>query len=266
ALAEWPDPTPAADLLTLARQSDNRTHRVLALRGYVRMAALTDDPAPMYAKAFEVAQSVEDRRLVLAGIGVADSPAALDLVAPWLESPEVRAEAAVATVQIAEKAWRRDAARARAALRLVIEKQPDGPAAARAREVLNELEQYEGYLLVWQVSGPFQVKGKDSRVVFDTAFPAEDPAAEGIEWRPLKEGIGAWDINLEATFPNLDQVAAYARTRVWSPREQPAVIEAGSDDAIKIWLNRNLVHANYAQRSLSPRQDRVTVALRAGWN
>lgn len=266
ALAEWPDATPAADLWAVAQQTESRTHKALALRGYVRMASLSADSAAMYARAFDLADTVEDRRLVLAGLGAADSPAALELVEPWLKDADVRNEAALALVQIADKARRRDAARAKAALRLVIETQSEGPAANLAREVLSELEQYEGYLLVWQVAGPFQVKGKDSRVVFDTAFPVEDPAADGIEWRPLKEGIGSWDINLEATFLNLDQVAAYARTRVWSPREQAARIEAGSDDAIKIWLNGKLVHANYAQRSLSPRQDQATVNLREGWN
>jgi len=56
------------------------------------------------------------------------------------------------------------------------------------------------------------------------------------------------------------------RTRVWSPAEQPARLELGSDDSIKVWLNGKLVHANQVTRGVQPRQDLVRVELRKGWN
>ena len=56
------------------------------------------------------------------------------------------------------------------------------------------------------------------------------------------------------------------RTRVWSPADREARLELGSDDAIKAWLNGKLVHANYTNRGLAPRQDVAPVKLKEGWN
>ena len=43
-LSEWPDAAPADDLLALVNTSSNQTHKVLALRGYIRMAGMTGKP------------------------------------------------------------------------------------------------------------------------------------------------------------------------------------------------------------------------------
>ncbi len=45
-----------------------------------------------------------------------------------------------------------------------------------------------------------------------------------------------------------DNRVAYLRTKVWSPKEQKARLELGSDDGVKVWLNGQLVHANNAVR------------------
>ncbi len=59
---------------------------------------------------------------------------------------------------------------------------------------------------------------------------------------------------------------AYLRTRVWSPQEQKAQIELGSDDGVKVWLDGRLVHANNATRPAEPGQDKAEVTLKEGWN
>ncbi len=59
---------------------------------------------------------------------------------------------------------------------------------------------------------------------------------------------------------------AYARTWVESPTDQIAVLELGTDDGVKVWLNRNLVHANNTARPIQPGSDTVKVALKRGWN
>ncbi|KPK58065.1 MAG: hypothetical protein AMK73_09485, partial [Planctomycetes bacterium SM23_32] len=63
-----------------------------------------------------------------------------------------------------------------------------------------------------------------------------------------------------------DNVAAYLRTYVYSPREQPAVLELGSDDGIKAWLNGEVVHENNVLRGLNPADDQVELTLREGRN
>jgi len=265
-LSEWPNAGPAEELLTLARTSTNQTHKVLALRGYVRMAGMSSNPIAMYARAMSLAERLEDKKLVLGGLGNADSEMALELVELYLIEDELRNEAAQAAVQIAKRLLQNNPSRARAAMKNVVTVVKDSRIRRQAQDVINEMEQYESYILVWLATGPFVEKGKEGRAIFDKAFPPEDPDAANVKWKRLTQGIGLWDINLEATFGSRDHCGAYMRTQIWSPKNQDARLELGSDDAIKVWLNGKLVHSNYANRGMSPRQDLVDVKLRHGWN
>ncbi len=263
-LADWPDAAPADDLLRIVNSDSSRVHKVLALRGYVRMAGLSQNGTAMYARAMELARTVDDRKLVLAGLGNADSADALALVEKHMADEALKAEAALAAVQIADRLRIRDATGAKAALTRVVAAEVDGGVRKKAQDVINEMEQFEGYILTWLTAGPYIVKGKDSRAVFDAVLGPE--TSEAVKWQRLDKGVGAWDINLESMYGGRDHVAAYVKTRVWSPKPQEARLELGSDDAIKVWLNGKLVHANYQHRGLQPRQDTVDVNLKEGHN
>jgi HEAT repeat protein len=265
-LSEWPDARPAEVLLTLARELSDRAQKVVALQGYIRMAGMSENPTAMYVRAMALAERTQEKKLVLGGLGGASSVEALALVERYLKDERLGADAAKAAVQIASRLRQQDATRARAGLRNILSVVKDPGIRKQAQDVINEMEQYEGYLLVWAGAGPYTEKGKESREVFETAFPPERSDAQDVKWKPLTEGVGSWEINLEASFGSRDHCAGYVRTRIWSPEEQDARLEMGSDDAIKAWLNGRLVHANYTNRGVSPRQDVVDVKLQTGWN
>lgn len=265
-LAAWPDLAPAETLLTVARTFPDEKHKMLALQGYVRMAGMSQNPAAMYARAMQLAERVEEKRLVLNGLGSANSAEALAIVEPYLKDERLQTDAATASVQIANRLRQEDPARARTALANVLSAIDDPRIRKQAQDVMNEMEQYEGYILTWLGSGPYMQRNKESRDIFDTPFPPETPKAEGVKWTPVTRGIGSYDINLDAAFGSGSHCAAYLWTRIASPEQQDARLELGSDDAIKAWLNGKLVHANYAQRGVSPRQDIVNVKLQKGWN
>jgi hypothetical protein len=44
------------------------------------------------------------------------------------------------------------------------------------------------------------------------------------------------------------------------------VLELGSDDGVKVWLNGTLVHANNVTRGVTLGEDRVDVTLKQGRN
>jgi HEAT repeat protein len=265
-LIEWPDAAPAEDLLKMAQNAPERSHKVLALRGYVRMAGLTENPTAMYVRAMDLAERPEDKKLVLAGLGTAQSFEALQLAEIYLEDEALQAEAGLAIAQIAGRVRQSHPAETRAALRKTVAILKEGRIRQQAQDVLNELDQFEGYILTWMMAGPFQEKGKESRAIFDAVFPPEQPDAPNVKWRPLKNGAGSWDINLVSAFGQHDHAAAYLRTRVWAPATRDARLELGSDDGIKVFLNGKLVHANYTHRGLAPRQDQSDVKLQQGWN
>ena len=70
-------------------------------------------------------------------------------------------------------------------------------------------------------------------------------------------GLGSGDVNNHV---------AYGSIALNSPREQKTMMLAGSDDAVKVWLNGQLVHNNPINRGADGFQDRFPVTLKAGKN
>ncbi|MBN1359849.1 MAG: HEAT repeat domain-containing protein [Sedimentisphaerales bacterium] len=106
ALADWPTPEPSDDLLKIAQTADSQVHRILALRGFVRLLARRGDlPAPqaveLYQQAMDLAPNAVEKKRVLSGLSGATSLAALEMAAGYVSDPALRLEAESAVVQIA---------------------------------------------------------------------------------------------------------------------------------------------------------------------
>jgi hypothetical protein len=220
----------------------------------------------MYARAMELAERPEDKKLVLGSLGAAEPVAALKLVEPCLKDDQLRAEAALAAIEIADRLRQRDAPRAKAVVKDALAVTTDSGLRQKGQEVINQIEQFEGYLLEWVGSGPYQEKDKDAHALFDLVFPPERPEATEVRWTRLTKGVGTWAINLAEALGGGDDAVAYARTRVWSPQAQEVRVEFGSDDGLKAWLNGAVVDANNTERALAPRQDAAKAKLKEGWN
>ena len=72
-----------------------------------------------------------------------------------------------------------------------------------------------------------------------------------------KIGLGSSDINYHV---------AYGSIILTSPKEQQTMMFAGSDDAVKVWINGRLVHKNPVNRSSINYQDYFPVTLEQGRN
>ena len=106
-LATWEDAAPAGVLLELAQKSAVETHKVLALRGYIRMAGLRsagtlEQRQKMYEAAMAAAERAEEKRLVLGAVAALENRWALEFVAPYLKDEGVKAEAEAAYQRILE--------------------------------------------------------------------------------------------------------------------------------------------------------------------
>jgi hypothetical protein len=264
-LAEWPDAAPADDLIELVRTADRASYKVIALRGYVRMAGLGKNAGAMYARALEVAERPEDKKLVLSSLGSADGVQAVDLVVPYLKNEQLRAEAAQALVQIVDRLRQTDVPRSRAALKSILAVSVDSRIQVQAQELLNQLAPYEAHILDWVGAGPYSAKDKGPQELFDIVFPPEKAEAD-VKWVHLTKGVGTWDVNLAEALGGGDNVVGYVRTRLWSPTAQEARLEMGSDDGLKAWMNGVVVHANNVNRGITVRQDTAKVKLNEGWN
>jgi hypothetical protein len=106
ALADWPTPEPLDELMKIAADSGNKVHRILALRGFVRLLGLASDrPADktieMYRKAMILAPDAVEKKKVLSGLADTKSLAALQMAAGYLGDETLSVEAGAAVINIA---------------------------------------------------------------------------------------------------------------------------------------------------------------------
>ncbi|MBI5688866.1 MAG: hypothetical protein HZC55_02125 [Verrucomicrobia bacterium] len=108
-LADWPDATPAALLLEVAKRDADGTRREVALGGGVRMAANVAagrDRTPLdalawFAQANQLVRSKEEKLMIVSGLGNVKRIEALRMLKEYLGDPAVQTEAALALVEIA---------------------------------------------------------------------------------------------------------------------------------------------------------------------
>ena len=143
-LSQWRDAVAAPELLSLARNSDNRVHKTLALRGYIRLVGQPDIPPDvklaMCRDAWALADGPEVKRLVLGALGGVPTIEALDMVAPWLNDSVLKNEAAAAAVAIGEKLYTTQPARVATTIKKVLADVQTEPIRDRAQALLGRIE------------------------------------------------------------------------------------------------------------------------------
>ena len=107
ALADWPKVTPKEDLLEIVQISKNPTHRVLALRAYIRMIGMEPYRAPEQAvqeleEVLGLAR-IEEKKLILGILPQFACEDGLKLTNSLLAEEGVEAEARLAAEKITEK-------------------------------------------------------------------------------------------------------------------------------------------------------------------
>ena len=275
ALAQWPDSAPMATLAEIATSETDPLRRTLAWRGAVRLLGLADtlpldERLRRCREALTSAPQPDERRQVLAILPALPDPQALLLAQGFLTEPALQGDARPVFVRLARwlagtrqpgvreaiTAAQRDPAAGDDAFRRELQQALDGAAALPGRVGL------------WNLSGPYAGAGQDP---FATAWPPEQPGAAG-RWQPVGALDGPWtpfitagDINLGARLAS-ENCAAYLRAGVYSQAACEVVLELGSDDGVKLWLNGAAIHANDARRPTHLGDDKVKAHLNAGWN
>jgi hypothetical protein len=204
------------------------------------MAELVQDPMAAYKKAMKLASRTDEIRLVLGGLHHAGTLEALQMAEKYMTDENLKAEAYMAAVKVANVYCWQDSARAKITLDKMIADAPNDNIRNQARDVIKKMERYKGLVAVWKGAGPYRLRGvNDGRRVFETPFaPEKNPDADGIRWQiVIPEFEGDNRINLHKTFGNMDYCCAYLRTVIHSPVEQDARLRLEADDYIRAWLN-----------------------------
>lgn len=144
ALSDWPDFAAAGDLLALAKATANDRHKVLALRGHVRLVSAATDRKPeerldMYSAALALATTPDVKRQILGGLGEIRTIPSLKLAAPLLDDAAVREEAANTCVRIARDTGNAEPQFVKATMEKVLAITRDKNRAKEAQEVLDRV-------------------------------------------------------------------------------------------------------------------------------
>jgi HEAT repeat protein len=146
AMTEWPDATDAADLLSIAKSAASETHRVLAVRGYIRVCCIRSDRpdelrARMLITGLQTAARPEEKRQALGGLAEVRHLLALQAVVPCMGEPALREEACYAAVRLGRDLWNDHPEAVRAALWKVLAVSMNEGLKQEAKEPLEHAEQ-----------------------------------------------------------------------------------------------------------------------------
>ena len=272
ALGAWPDAAPTEKLAALAKDR-NSPRQITALRGYVRLIGLnatrpTDETIALYREAMALAANADEQKRVMSALATTQNVGGLLLAAEYLNDANLSEEAAVAVVKIATSLAGTNPSEVEAILQVVAAQSKNEYVKKQSAEVMEKAAKFEDYLTAWQISGPYTAQGKKFEELFDVLFAPEQEGASA-EWKPAPVGTNKdmpYVLEIDkAVEAGADRVA-YLRTFVHADQDTDALLELGSDDGAKVWLNGQQVFAVNKIRPLRPASDSVKVQLKAGWN
>lgn len=127
----------------------------------------------------------------------------------------------------------------------VFDSEPEPENEAVQKEVFNRTD--------FDVAG-IKIAGDSNQTINDQPY----------KWQPIESK--KYVVSFDEVFGDKDFVYAYAYLEIEHPEAGEALLGIGSDDAVKVWLNDDLVHENWVARAFTLDEDLVTVNLKAGKN
>jgi len=154
----------------------------------------------------------------------------------------------------------------------VIGKAPQASGSELAFVSLNFEPSDRRFITDWNLIGPFdapdmsylQVAYPPEREIdFSKTYPGKGNSP--LQWRKIKAEPSGF-MRLENRIIPSERGIVYGMIYVFSPENKDILMLVGSDDGVRLWLNRELIHTNPAYRGAYPDQDRVQATLKKGWN
>jgi hypothetical protein len=112
-----------------------------------------------------------------------------------------------------------------------------------------DLARHFGYLLEWNLIGPFDNSGREGfaktyppEASRDLAVPLQGREGE-VKWEPFTSTDTMGEVNLIPVFKNYRDSLAYAVTNYKAAKAGPAQIRLTTPNAWKVWVNGKLVFA-----------------------
>jgi hypothetical protein len=141
-----------------------------------------------------------------------------------------------------------------------------------------DLARHFGFITTWKLIGPFDNSGERG---FGMAEPPEretdfagsyagkprEGQPRDVQWTDHTTADEYGTVDLNKAIVKENGVTAYAWAEFWSDEQRPAELRLGGDNAVKIWLNGELLHEHAVYHSGSEMDGHIGHGtLRAGRN
>jgi len=108
ALCHWPDASVADELVRIVKESPQESHRLLALRAYIRVIGLDLTRPPektlaLFQNAMQMASQDEEKRMILGRVSVARCMETVRWVLPYLDNESLAKDASQSVVDLAHR-------------------------------------------------------------------------------------------------------------------------------------------------------------------
>lgn len=129
-----------------------------------------------------------------------------------------------------------------------------------------------GFVRSWKIVGPFPWDEDDGFTVTHVDQPDVDLDAtytvddEELRWERVRTEDVAGHINLMGVVGPHTHCAAYAWTTVHVEEEIDVILQIGSDDGVKAWVNGEAVHEHNIDRGVSLDADQAPATFQEGEN
>ena len=144
-LSNWPGGEPVSELLNFAEKTPDETLQVLALRSLVNILKNNADiqkeiKFESYKKAMDLAKSDSEKRLVLSGLGDVYTLSAMNYAAGFLKIQNLKQEAEIALLKIAERVAEDYPAETKENLKVLLAGTKDKDIQEYAEDILSEIK------------------------------------------------------------------------------------------------------------------------------
>ena len=268
ALSEWKNDSPLSTLFSVTKKAKSQSHKTLALRGIIRLIGLESDRSTevtndLYKRAMTLATNAQEKKTVLSGLSNVMSITAFQMAETYLPLANLKAEAALSCINIANGIHTKYPAECKSVLVKIISDFSNESIKENAQLVLNQIEIFDDYITKWRMSEPFMATDKS---IFNTKFGPELTTYENWKSAPLMSDPNRyWYVDFAKIIKSM-VAAIYMETEIWSDEEQTVRLEMGSNDGIKTWLNGQVVHVHDASRGVTAGEDVKEVTLQKGKN
>lgn len=248
-------------------ETSDRESRERILKRVRILANQQPVPVAVYGRMLEQNAEIAAQKQILESMGRACSGVpALEFALAYMDkATDVRPNAALAVVRIANATRYENAAAARKSLATVRREVDHADVCKRATDVLVQIGIDAWGIRPWAYAGPYSLSEKDGKKLHATPFGPE--AGEPTQWTPCQIGWvyhRLWD--LESAIAPGEFTAAYLRTYVFSPEAQTVHFEAGATGPLKVRLNGNLTLDECRRGPYRMGDFSATLPLDAGWN